>query len=58
LFPPPSSHWPGNRLFRNDVRPTGELTFVDVTEQANVGHAGYGMGVAVGDYDIHQFIIL
>jgi hypothetical protein len=30
---------------------TGELRFVDVTEEAGVGHIGYGMGVAVGDYD-------
>jgi hypothetical protein len=50
-FPPPSSHWPGNRLFRNEIRPTGKLAFVDVTEEAGVGHVGYGMGVAAGDYD-------
>ena len=37
----------GNRLFRN----RGDGTFVDVTEPARVGDAGYGMGVAVGDYD-------
>jgi len=36
-----------NRLFRND----GNLKFTDVTEAAGVAGAGYGMGVAVGDYD-------
>ena len=36
-----------NRLFRNN----GNLTFTDVTDKAGVGGAGYGMGVAVGDYD-------
>jgi len=42
---------PGNRLFRNLLSETGKLAFVDVTEKAGVGHVGYGMGVAVGDYD-------
>ena len=41
----------GNRLFKNLLSETGELRFVDVTEKAGVGHAGIGMGVAVGDYD-------
>jgi hypothetical protein len=50
-FPPPASHWPGNRLYRNEIVPTGKLTFVDVTDAAKVGHAGYGMGAATGDYD-------
>lgn len=36
-----------NRLLRN----RGDCTFTDVTEKAGVGGAGYGMGVAVGDYD-------
>lgn len=36
-----------NRLFRNN----GDLTFTDVTDSAGVAGAGYGMGVAVGDYD-------
>ncbi len=52
LFQPPKSHWPGNRLFRNELIPTGTLRFVDVTDQAGVaGNGGFGMGVAVGDYD-------
>jgi hypothetical protein len=36
-----------NRLFRNNH----DMTFTDVTDAAGVGGAGYGMGVAVGDYD-------
>jgi hypothetical protein len=36
-----------NRLYRN----IGGFRFVDVTEQAGVGDAGYGLGVAIGDYD-------
>ena len=36
-----------NRLFHNN----GNETFTDVTERAGVAGAGYGMGVAVGDYD-------
>ena len=37
---------PGNRLYRND-----NGRFEDVTEASATGHNGYGMGVAVGDYD-------
>ena len=36
-----------NRLFHNN----GDGTFTDVTEKAGVAGSGYGMGVAVGDYD-------
>jgi hypothetical protein len=36
-----------NRLYRNNH----DLTFTDVTQQAGVAGRGYGMGVAVGDYD-------
>ncbi len=36
-----------NHLYRNN----GDGTFSDVTEQANVGDKGYGMGCVVGDYD-------
>jgi hypothetical protein len=36
-----------NSLFHNN----GNGTFTDVTEHAGVAGAGYGMGVAVGDYD-------
>lgn len=36
-----------NHLFRNNH----DLTFTDVTEKAGVAGSGYGMGVAVGDFD-------
>jgi hypothetical protein len=55
LHPPPPGWKPGNRLFKNLLSETGELRFVDVTEKAGVGHVGYGMGVAVGDYDNDGF---
>jgi hypothetical protein len=56
LFPLPAgglshSGVPQNRLFRNELVEAGKLRFVDVTRQAGVGHQGFGMGVAVGDYD-------
>ena len=38
---------PKNALCRN----LGGLKFADVTDQAGVAGAGYGLGVAVGDYD-------
>ena len=38
---------PQNALYRND----GGWKFTDVTEQAGVGDTGYGLGVAIGDYD-------
>src|SRR5438093_10767646 len=37
-FPPPSPWAPGNRLFRNELIPSGKLRFTDVTAQAGVGH--------------------
>jgi enediyne biosynthesis protein E4 len=44
-----------SRLFRNDLTSgsSGQrrLHFTDVTERARAGVRGYGMGVAVGDYD-------
>jgi len=36
-----------NRLYRNNH----DGTFTDVTEKAGVAGTGYGMGVAIGDYD-------
>ena len=51
LYPPPQDHWPGNRLFRNELAGSGELRFTDVSERAGVAHQGYGMGAAVGDID-------
>ncbi|MGH9847660.1 MAG: CRTAC1 family protein, partial [Blastocatellia bacterium] len=50
-FPPAKDWKPGNRLFRNELLPSGKLRFTDVTEKAGVGHIGYGMGAATGDYD-------
>ncbi len=38
---------PTNRLYRND----GDWKFTDVTRQAGLGDSGFGLGVAVGDYD-------
>ena len=38
---------PGARLFSNE----GGLTFRDVTGEAGIDYAGWGMGVAVGDLD-------
>ena len=50
-FPYPGEAPPRNRLFRNELNPTGTLRFTDVTREAGVGDPGYGMGMAVGDYD-------
>src|SRR5437016_6675567 len=44
-----SQHW--NRLFHQKQ----DGSFEDVTEQAGLQGAGYGMGVAVGDYDNDGF---
>ena len=38
---------PTNALYRND----GNWKFTDVTAKAGVGDRGFGLGVAVGDYD-------
>jgi hypothetical protein len=38
---------PRNALYRND----GGWKFTEVTAQAGVGSAGYGLGVCTGDYD-------
>ena len=38
---------PKNALYRNE----GGFKFADVTDEAGVGDTGYGLGVAVGDYD-------
>lgn len=51
VFPVPQEHFPGNRLFRNRLLPSGKLAFEDVTGEAGVGHDGFGLGAAVGDYD-------
>ncbi|HEX9735808.1 MAG TPA: FG-GAP-like repeat-containing protein [Thermoanaerobaculia bacterium] len=45
----------GSRLFRNDLTVDGDgrrrLRFTDVTEESGLAAAGYGMGVATGDFD-------
>ena len=48
-FPPPgSTDTPApNRLFRQQ----SDGSFIDVTEAAGIGDAGYGQGVAIGDVD-------
>lgn len=46
-LPPKAEDRPTNVLYRN----RGDGTFVEVTQQAGVGDTGYGMGVAVGDYN-------
>ncbi len=38
---------PTNKLYRNN----GDGAFADVTEQVGLARAGFGMGVAVGDFD-------
>lgn len=41
----------GVRLYRQD----GPARFTDVTKSSGIGHSGYGIGVAVGDYDNDGF---
>jgi enediyne biosynthesis protein E4 len=45
----------GSRLFRNDLAINGDgtrtLRFADVTTQSGIVTAGYGMGVAAGDFN-------
>ena len=43
----PGAKDPSNRLYRN----RGDGTFADVTSGSGADVAGYGMGVAAGDYD-------
>jgi hypothetical protein len=54
-FPPEHPRPLVDRLYRNDleVKPDGSrvLKFTDVTEESGLSAAGYGMGVAAGDYD-------
>jgi len=43
----PTGKEPISRLFKNNR----DGTFTDVTLKAGVGHAGWGQGVCIGDYD-------
>ncbi len=47
LYDSPPGPDPTNALYRND----GDGTFTDVTEEAGVGHTGYGHGICAGDID-------
>jgi hypothetical protein len=40
-----------DRLFRNELVERGKLRFTDVTAASGIRATGYGMGVAIGDYD-------
>jgi hypothetical protein len=49
-----SSPTGANRLYRQEA----DGRFTDVTADAGVGHAGYGMGVAAGDFDNDGYVDL
>jgi len=57
-FPPQAELPLRDRLFRNELTESGELRFVDVTDEAGIDSRGYGMGIAVGDYDSDGWIDL
>lgn len=42
---------PGNRVFRNELVPSGTLRFTDTSDATGFSDRGYGMGIASGDYD-------
>jgi len=50
LFPPRSTPV-RDRLYRNELVPSGKVRFTDVTDQSGIVSEGYGMGVAIGDID-------
>jgi hypothetical protein len=54
-FPPQKGYPLRDRLYRNDlvVKPDGTriLKFTDVTEESGIRAQGYGVGIAVADYD-------
>jgi len=62
-FPPPPAMRPlRDRLYRNDlvIQPDGrvEPRFVDVTAAAGLDASGYGMGLAVADFDNDSWLDL
>jgi enediyne biosynthesis protein E4 len=50
-LPPADQHPRGNSLYRNN----GDGSFTNVTDAAGVGDAGFGLGVAVADFDNSGF---
>lgn len=44
-----------DQLYQNQWMETGRLEFVNVTQEARLSATGYGMGVAIGDYDADGF---
>lgn len=56
--PPPQGITLGNRLFRNELAPTGKLAFRDVTGESGLGRVMYGMGATTGDYDNDGYVDL
>ncbi len=50
-YPVPANWKPGHRLFRNELVPSGKLSFTDVSEKAGVNLVSFGMGAAVGDIE-------
>jgi hypothetical protein len=58
VVPLPEGWTPGNRLLRNNLIPSGKLSFTDVTQEAGVGYSGHGMGVAAGDFDNDGYVDL
>ena len=57
-FPPVGPLPPRDRLLRSDLRESGALRFVDVTDEAGIVSTGFGMGVAAGDFDADGFVDL
>ena len=57
VFAAPSSPL-SNKLFKNLLAEDGELRFRDVTAEAGVPGKGFGMGVAVGDFDNDGYLDL
>ena len=57
-FPPPSDAPPGDRFYRNELVPSGELRFTDLTVASGLSALGYGMGAVAFDADRDGFVDL